>query len=93
MGIKNIILFAGGAVAGYLVYERFIKKNGEATESFASRSPRRVYTSRAGEFCRCKKSVHGCNNVLIHNNPNKSCDDACKEFCKKKPKKGFIKDW
>jgi hypothetical protein len=36
MNTKQILMLAGGAIAGYLIYDKFIKKNGGTTESFAN---------------------------------------------------------
>ena len=59
MNTRGIIMLAGGAIAGYLIYDKFIKKNGgETTESFAGRNRvRRPTTQKAGgtntKLCMC----------------------------------------
>ena len=50
MNTRGIIMLAGGAIAGYLIYDKFIKKNGgETTESFTGRK-RTISRLKAGEL-------------------------------------------
>ena len=69
MTTRGIIMLAGGAIAGYLIYDKFIKKSGETTESFTGRNRmRRPTTQKAGvnsssQYCCCANGVSGLSNV------------------------------
>jgi hypothetical protein len=58
MNTRNILMLAGGAIAGYLIYDKFIKKNG-GTESFSGRRIKRPTTQKANQGA-CGFTEVGC---------------------------------
>jgi hypothetical protein len=88
--MKKILLFTGGAIAGYFVYEKLIKTKVEGNESFTgSKRYRKNAPMKAGlKFCKCTLEKHGCKTRVL---TNEECDSACTRYCEAKPKKGFLK--
>jgi hypothetical protein len=93
MNTRGIIMLAGGAIAGYLIYDKFIKKNGgETTESFTGRNRMRRPTTQKAvvnssyEHCCCQDGVTGfaslgvkCSDLQDYPAPCKKCAPVMKQ--------------